>query len=258
MAQTDHWNTRCFSESPIIRQLHSLTAPFADFETWPTLEDYQRAFKTRGLDITPVPQSEHIRGFEEQYEPRVFLRGELQTRTENWHDFFNAMIWLGYPNTKKVLNKLHYSQASQRPMGSNRSRLENRITLFDECGALLISDRPQLLEQVRQHQWQPLFIEHREELEAHLRCIIFGHAIYEKALNPYIGLCCQCLLVDSGQLLEQVNNQQYAAVDKYLADFWAQQQPQSDIPYFPLPLLGLPGYWPRQDPAFYANKRYFR
>ena len=51
------------------------------------------------------------------------------------------MIWLTFPETKVSLNEIHYKAAKQRTTGTNRSAIENAITLFDECGIIIISDR---------------------------------------------------------------------------------------------------------------------
>jgi hypothetical protein len=31
------------------------------------------------------------------YEMRIWARGEVETRPANWHDFFNALVWLSFP-----------------------------------------------------------------------------------------------------------------------------------------------------------------
>jgi len=82
--EKDKWAVSVFRSSPIIRQLSPLTQFF------------------KHLDITPVAQAENATEFEDQYEPRVYLKKQLQTRTHNWHDFFNAMIWLRFSETKKT------------------------------------------------------------------------------------------------------------------------------------------------------------
>ena len=258
MTDDEHWDTTLLKSSPIIKQLNRVIAYFLPFTHWPSIDDYKQAFTNEKLDVTPVPQSHDVIHFEDQYEPRVYLKKELQTRTENWHDFFNAMIWLQFPKTKTVLNQLHFSSASNREKGSNRSTLENRITQFDECGALIISDNEFLLELLKQHRWQELFVENKALLESSLRCIVFGHAIHEKALAPYIGMTCHCLLTNDKNLLSNVINNEYSAVDKFLSDQWKNEISANPGKFHAFPILGLPNYWPKQDFDFYSNKKYFR
>ena len=254
----DKWSTSVFQSSPIIRQLAPLTQFFTHFTSWPEIADYKRVFKQHLISVTPVHQSEKITGFEDQYEPRVYLKKELQTRAHNWHDFFNAMIWLRFQKTKKTLNQLHYLKSNKRAKGSNRTKLESKITQFDECGAILISKNAHLLNLVKNHQWAALFIDNATHFEKDFHCIIFGHAIYEKALRPYTGLTCHCLMIEDEHILEDVKNDSYNMLDKYLSKIWRQQETLENIKFQPFPLLGIPGYWPVQDSKFYQNKNYFR
>ncbi|VAW69633.1 hypothetical protein MNBD_GAMMA10-1018 [hydrothermal vent metagenome] len=258
MPEKDKWAVSVFRSSPIIRQLSPLTQFFKHFTAWPEIADYSQLFRKQLMDITPVAQAENATEFEDQYEPRVYLKKQLQTRTHNWHDFFNAMIWLRFSETKKTLNQLHYFKASQRSKGSNRTRLESKITQFDECGAILICNNPHLLDLVKKHDWHTLFIDNAAAFEADFRCIIFGHAIYEKALNPYIGLTCHCLMIADENMLEEVKSDDYTELDKYLSQLWQQQKTQESIKFQPFPMLGIPGYWPEQNLAFYQNTAYFR
>lgn len=257
MKTQDTWDPEYSTRSPIFDTLAAVSRYFRDFQNWPEITDYQRVFSEQLAEIRPVEQAAVINSFEEQYEPRVYLKQELQTRTENWHDFFNALIWLSFPQTKKTLNALHFQQASQRSPGSNRSLLENRITQFDECGAIIISDQQYLLDLISGHRWEELFIDHADAFEQHIRCIVFGHAIYEKALAPYIGMTCHSLLINDKDLLDY-SNISLDRIDQKLADIWQQKiqyQPEKFAAY---PLLGTPGFWPNQTIDFYKNTKYFR
>ena len=258
MTKEDKWSTADFEKSPIIRDLFPLTKYFLNYTDWPGIDDYQHLFKEHQLDLTPVPQSTVISDFEDQYEPRVYLKRELQTRTRNWHDFFNAMIWLKFPQTKSILNNLHYTQAMTRPKGSNRSLLENRITQFDECGAIIISKKSSLLDLVEQHKWRQLFIDSDNEFEDNFYCVVFGHAIYEKALTPYIGMTCHCLLIQNDELLDTVLQQNTDPLDHLVAQWWKTHSKHKHITLYPYPILGTPGYWPDQNNTFYQNTQYFR
>lgn len=258
MSKQDQWDTAVFNTSPILRELSNLTRYFADFSNWPSLDDYKNIFARNKIGIIPVTQSVSIDSFEDQYEPRVYLKKELQTRTENWHDFFNALVWLSFPNTKKTLNSLHFDTASNRKPGTNRSTLENRITQFDECGAIIISSNNKLLELIRNHQWQKLFLEHKDAFTDDIKCVIFGHAIFEKALTPYIGMTCHCILVEDSKLLEEAKEANFTGLDLYLSELWQSEISANPQRFNALPVLGIPGYWPDQSIEFYNNKDYFR
>jgi len=153
---------------------------------------------------------------------------------------------------------LHYSQAVNRKKGTNRSPLENKITLFDECGAIIISNNQYLLSLIKDHQWQQVFITEKESFKNDIKCIIFGHAIFEKMLNPYIGLTCHCLLIHDTELLEHTKNQRMDILDKIIGNIWHNQISNNPTKFDVLPILGIPGLWPDQNQAFYDNNTYFR
>ncbi len=257
MAKTtvDSWNPEFLELSPLFQTLQQVAKPFVERVDWPELNDYQQQFIVQGGPVMPVPQAGKPETFEDHYEPRIFLKGELQTRLQNWHDFFNALVWLRFPNTKSALNRLHYESAIQRQQKTNRSPLENAITLFDECGMIVVSDRQDLLQMIEEHDWQNLFIHNRPAFDKHIRCLVFGHAMYEKALKPYIGMTAHALLVHSETLL----NEGFSALDQYVAQLWVQGKVASSRQLTPFPVLGVPSWYSdNADPEFYTNTDYFR
>lgn len=257
MARTtlDTWDANFLNKSPMFQTLLPFAADLSRFAAWPRLKDLKTLFSQYGIDVTPVEQGEKPVCFEEHYEPRIFLKRELQTRSENWHDLFNALVWLRFPRTKTVLNALHYHASLERQEKTNRSALENVITLFDECGVIVISSRSELLDLIREHQWQSLFLDHRDAFERDITCIVFGHAMYEKALSPYIGMTAQALLIHDEQLLMDSVD----VIDDIVADKWRKGEIASTRDLAPLPLLGIPGWYESNaDPAFYENEDYFR
>ena len=40
-----------------------------------------------------------------EYEKTIYQTGQIMTRELHWHDFFNAMVWMSFPQTKASLNK---------------------------------------------------------------------------------------------------------------------------------------------------------
>ncbi len=257
MARTtlDTWDANFFHKSPMFQALLPFSREFEQFSVWPELSDLKTLFSLHGMDMTPVAQAEKPACFEDYYEPRIFLKRELQTRRENWHDLFNALVWLRFPQAKSELNKLHYQTAVQRQAKTNRSPQENAITLFDESGIIVISDNAALLQLIREHQWRQLFVQHREDFANHIRCIVFGHALYEKALSPYIGMTAQALLIQSDELLSA----DISLVDEHIAHQWQQHNINSPKCLSPLPVLGIPGWYAdNEQEIFYDNKDYFR
>ena len=250
-----HWDARFFERSPLFEPLRPCAEGFFQQDAWPELDEYRNVFSQQGMDVMPVVQDDRPQDFEALYESRIFLQGELQTRLHNWHDFFNALVWLSFPHTKQALNTLHFQASMQREPGTNRSPLENLLTLFDECGAVIISRRADLLQMIRDRQWQSLFVDHRSVFEADLRCVVFGHAMYEKALQPYVGMTTHTLLIESETLLQGDLKQ----LDMTLSHQWFDDAIQSKQDLVPFPLLGVPGWYaPNRQPDFYDNQDYFR
>jgi len=53
-----------------------------------------------GQALKIVPQDGRAHQFADHYAPRIYMTGEVQTRTNNWHDFFQFLTWLIFPRTK--------------------------------------------------------------------------------------------------------------------------------------------------------------
>lgn len=196
------------------------------------------------------------------YEEYIYATGNIPTRSENWHDFFGALIWCLFPRTKALLNQLHMQQIAVYGL-KQRSVLRNKLTLFDECGVIIClePEAAQQAELLRQHQWQQSFVRRRHQWWQHIRPVIFGHAIYEMATAPYIGLTAKALFVEvpsgfcnwsltaaysflDGKLHEQIANQSALLNNQQLT---------------PLPLLGVPGWYKdNENTGFYHNTDYFR
>ncbi|MCA1928812.1 DUF3025 domain-containing protein [Rheinheimera sp.] len=194
------------------------------------------------------------------YEDFIYQSQQIPMRANNWHDLFGALIWCLFPKTKKVMNQLHMEQIHQ--FGSKeRSKIRHKLTLLDECGVLLCikpSER-YLLDLLRNHQWTQAFYQHRAQWER-LTPLMFGHANYEMATKPFIGLTGKLWSIE---LPEQAELPQgikgYNFVDNLLAKQLVHAEVLLDNQQLsPLPLLGVPGWYKEQDLAFYADTSYFR
>ncbi len=240
-------------------------------KTWPKLEHYQQILQQNvpglcsdsGSPLKFVPQGSKPVHAEDHYEARIYLKGEIQTRANNWHDFFQVLIWSIFPKTKSTLNDLHYSesQLTNKMPNTNRGPLENAIALFDECGSIIISCKEELLTLIREFQWKILFHEKKLLVEEHLRCFVFGHAMYEKAITPYIGMTSPAilLLVDSTFFTEPLSKQLQFVDNSVTELFNSRKVIQSPKDLHPFPLLGMPGWYEgQQNENFYDNTNYFR
>ena len=130
------------------------------------------------------------------YEAQIFASGIVPTRANNIHDLFNALVWLSFPHTKAALNARHMAAGSATTGSGNRGPAQDALTLFDECGVVVISDQPELLQLISAFQWKELFWKRREAVKQHMRFFVFGHGLMEQLLNPYVGLTGKAVLMD--------------------------------------------------------------
>lgn len=192
------------------------------------------------------------------YEARIAARGEVETREDNWHDWFNGLVWLTFPRAKAALSARH--AAGLAVAGALRGTVRDAMTHFDECGAVVVAEDASLLDSLAGFRWQELFVERRAEVVSGLRVFIFGHATYEALLVPFRGLTAKCVLTPvSAGWLQMPLDEQLAAIDGWLAADFAAGRHGDPRALHPLPLLGVPGVVPESDdPAYYDDTWQFR
>jgi hypothetical protein len=145
--------------------------------------------------------------------------------------------------------------------GSQRGAVRDTNTLLDESGVIVVCADEELASLLRDFQWQELFWHRREQVKASMGFYIFGHGLYEKALQPYIGMTGQGIVLAVEQsFFTWPLPQQLMHLDKLLADNLALPEYCSNTRELsPVPLLGVPGWAADNDsPAYYDNTRYFR
>lgn len=211
------------------------------------------------LPLSFVPQAALPAGT--AYEAFISAAGCVPTRA-NLHDFFNALVWLSFPRIKRQLNALQAAQITQSGVGKERGPARDAATIFDENSALLVvHDAPQgraLVAALRSHQWTDAFIGHRSDFGSTAEVWLFGHALMEKLVSPYKAITAhtRVVLVDDAYFaLEPAARR--AWIDRQVAQELTDQG-LSTADFTPLPVLGVPGWWPAQDAAFYADASVFR
>ena len=182
------------------------------------------------------------------YEQFIFATGQVPTR-DNLHDFFNGLVWLRFPHTKRRLNQLQAQAIAAQGVQAVRGPLRDALTVFDENGAVLQAPEP-LWEALRARNWQALFVDLRP-LWREARLLLFGHALLEKLVSPRKPMVAHVyqapLTIDS-----------IANLDAWLAQDIDTQR-WAGKPFSPLPVLGVPGWWPaNEDAVFYADPLVFR
>ena len=217
-----------------------------------------------GLPLRFVPQEFGKLPFEARYEPRCFLKGEVPTRANNWHDLFNALVWLTFSKAKAVINERHYqvlAQESDFETHGQRGTVRDIATLLDESGVIVACADDALAELLRNFQWKELFWKRRAQVQTSMGFYLFGHGLYEKAMHPYIGMTGQGLILPVEQIFFSLpQSRQLAHLDELLAGYLTSAAHcHSTRELTPVPLLGVPGWAAENDTAaFYDNTGYFR
>lgn len=198
-----------------------------------------------GSPVRFVPQSALPEGM--AYEQFIFEQQRVPTR-DGLHDFFNGLAWLHFPQTKRRLNELQAAQIAADGVLPVRGPLRDAITVFDENAALLQAPET-LWEALAVRDWGRLFITLRP-MWAQARLTLFGHALLEKLVQPRKSITAHVYRVP----LDMAP----ASLDAWLAQDL--QAPRlATKPFVPLPVLGVPGWWPPNEaPAFYADAQVFR
>ena len=205
------------------------------------------AFNVHGrAPVRFVPQAQLPPG--KAYEQAIHESGNCPTR-EGLHDYFNALCWLRFPQTKKRLNQLQAQQIAERGVGAVRGATRDALTLFDE-NALLVQAPDALWDGLVAKDWPRIFADLRL-LWAKTRVHPFGHALLEKLVTPRKTITAHVYRVPAN------------LPDADALDFWlARHLSAAEFatkPFAHLPVLGIPGWCSANtDPAFYADPEVFR
>jgi hypothetical protein len=101
ITQLIDWDPDFATRSPIFAPLARYRFAIARHD-WPSLDFLQnlisenRVSNARGTPLRLVRAAPQ-RG---SYEERIYLHAELPVRERNWHDLFNVLVWLTYPQAK--------------------------------------------------------------------------------------------------------------------------------------------------------------
>ena len=201
------------------------------------------------------------------YEQRIAERGVIATRERNWHDLFNALVWLRHPQLKLALNARQVADIAE--IGPKaRTRGQCAMTQFDEAGAIVWCADAALLALWDAHDWSGLFLRERTAWGTRIAVTVFGHALLERQFSGSAALSTAktiAVQVDAGEIAARCTGQ------GSIIAHWAQAEgriaqaihegvllldPQHSRP---LPLVGIPGWHAEgASPAFYRDAPCFR
>src|SRR5690606_4466201 len=100
--------------------------------------------------------------------------------------------------------------------------------------------------------WAKAFIDYRNEFGRSYDAVLFGHALLEKLVQPFASITAHCfLLTVPGLQIPFDPSRQFFELDRLIASRLSAAMTTSL--FFPVPVLGFPGWHPAQDTNFYAN-----
>jgi hypothetical protein len=184
----------------------------------------------------------------EAYETFIDRSACVPTRA-NLHDFFNGLAWLCHPALKRRLNELQAEQLTLGAAGTSRGAVRDALTLIDENAALLRAP-PVLVDALRAHDWQTLFVSHRTAwVDATI--LLFGHALLEKLNRPRKTITAHVWV------LPWAPGEPTPATEELAGALMPQRLAAK--PFLALPVLGVPGWWAANEVAgFYHDTSVFR
>lgn len=261
-----HWTTE-FAAQGCFDDINQMAA-FDEWQQWPSC----KALDSLLPDEVTNNNNKLIQFVEQRpdqdysavdYETQIYDTGKVPTRSQSWHDIFGALVWSMFPLSKAKINELHVKDIRSHG-AETRSKLRNALTLFDECGVVIVTKNQDVLEQLRNHQWDEAFWQNRElwhqKSEQGVAVYQFGHANYEMLTKPFVGLTGKWICVDaSAEILSLPKNVQYRILDQKLNALLTEGLLSDNSKMSPLPLLGVPGWHTdNEDKAYYENTDYFR
>jgi hypothetical protein len=210
----------------------------------------------RGKPLSFIAQDDLPTGA--SYEGHIAATGCVPTR-HNLHDFFNASMWFQFPRVKAALNARQAEEIDLRGIGPTRGAARDALTLFDENAVLLACADPSLAAALRAFEWRRLFVDERAAWESRCEVRLFGHALLEKLLTPYKACTGHAWIVDVElDFFDAPEIERRAMLDHAISESLTNELISSRC-FTPLPVLGVPGWWPENEsPAFYDDRQVFR
>lgn len=195
------WAARAFEESPWYFPLAELWSAHAHLTRFPDPAELSAQYRVAIANMNDLPSGARALSFVATppkrrrarrgpvdlgalYEGRIVQQGEVPTRLDDWHDFFNALTFCAFPRAKWALHARQFALLRARVapgaarLPGARSREQDALALFDEGGIALV-----VLPEHRQRLVvaDPTFSETCEALcRAGEACAVpFGHALPE-------------------------------------------------------------------------------
>ena len=115
----------------------------------------------------------------------VFKEKKIPIRKNVEHDYFNAMTWLAFPDSKKKLNTKNFTFLEHNYLSGKKNRPRNidLTTLIDESGIIIFSKNMHLAHLIQQKKWKTVFWNYRNIVKKSFSFFLFVHSLFEKMMN---------------------------------------------------------------------------
>jgi hypothetical protein len=203
IVHTAGFRPRLYRESPWYDTIAGLLARFDEDARFPSPEELTDLYaeQTRARDVPPLRFVASVKSRKKRprrapielaslYEGSIVERGEVPTRVDDWHDFFNALAFVSFPRAKRALHARQYAIVRAR-LGPHATRLPNArtreqdaLSLFDEGGLVVVVSSPERAAELAEADDDTLG---RALAASAAHVIPFGHALYE---HMVAGLAC--------------------------------------------------------------------
>lgn len=207
-----------------------------------------------------IDQKKKEKDFYKKYDALVFREKKIPIRKNVVHDYFNALTWLAFPSSKKKLNKKNYSLLEHNYLNGNKNRPRNidLTTLIDESGIIILTKDSYLASLIEEKKWKTVFWDNRNIVKKSFRFFLFGHSLFEKIMNEYIGTAARALIIFNESFqLEKIT---ISNVDQILSDYIDQDSFFKNLEKtVTVPLFAIPGWGSFNDKEkFYQGNEYLR
>ena len=232
----------CAHWRPLIEQSMTLAPQFT------TVSALLNQLKPANFPKRFVAQEDLPEG--QAYESFIFEENSIPTR-DGPHDYFNALCWFLFTQSKHQLNRVQAAQIQRDGVHQQRGPVRDAITIIDENG-LLLACTDELWNALEAKDWHKAFVELKEEWQSST-AVVFGHALMEKLLTPYKGICAHVIRIPQPSDAFSLKT-----IDNWLSQFLCEEH-LATKPYIPVPIFGIPGWHAEQHEAdFYQDKTVFR
>lgn len=143
---TDTWTPAAF-DGLAFSGFRDLLDVFAKYRDWPDLREYETHWLTalgvvtaKGLPLRLVEQEPKSRRAKPRERSALYdvsvVDGALPTRSRNWHDFFNVMMFAAFPRAKQLLHARH-RHILEHTLPLELTRLPGARTVERDCLTIL-------------------------------------------------------------------------------------------------------------------------